>query len=107
MKRFFVISITAIITLGFTFTADTSQKTAETNCPYLNEIHSKIKNDKSSCPYLESKISKKNENKASTNSCPFTGKIENENSKCPFLIKEKNQKTDNITPAKHKKLRIS
>lgn len=107
MKKFFVISFAAIITFGFTFTADTSPKAVESDCPYINEIHSKIKNDKSSCPFIEGKISEKKEIKSGTNSCPFTGKIENENSKCPFLNKEENQKTDNVAPAKHKKLKIS
>lgn len=106
MKKILIISFLAIVAFGFTFKAD-SYKPGETKCPYINEIHSQIKSDKTSCPYLEGKITQENKNESDTKSCPYTGKLDSDKSECPFLNKERNQKTDDITSVKHKQLKIS
>lgn len=101
MKKIIVVSIVALISLGFTLKSDSNQK-YETDCPYLNKIHSSSEMNKSDCPYLEGRISQKSE-RQNSKECPYKNESKMNSSECPFLNKgEKLETLDEIPKTKIK-----
>ncbi len=106
MKKLLIFSFAAFLSFGFTMNSDSNSK-FESECPYLNQIHSAQKMDESACPYLQGMTSKENKSDMKSSECPYLKDLNKNNSGCPYL-KEHGEKTENnIKPAKQINLKSS
>lgn len=106
MKKLIVVSFIAAFSFGFTLTSDTGSN-FESECPYLNKIHSAQKIAGDACPYLEGRVSKENKSEMKSGKCPYTGSKQKSEVECPYL-KEKGEKAnEEIKPAKQINLKSS
>ncbi|MDZ7766583.1 MAG: hypothetical protein U5K00_19545 [Melioribacteraceae bacterium] len=105
MKKIIVIAFVAAFSFGFTLTSD-SKNGFDSDCPYLNKIHSEQNADANACPYSEGKASNKSNMKSSE--CPYTGGTIKSESDCPYINEQNNKvNEEEIIPRKMIKLKSS
>lgn len=99
MKKLILISFIAAFSFGFTLTSD-SNRAVESDCPYLNKIHSESYSESDECPYLEGKISKESNSKMKSSKCPYTGSAKKSETDCPYLKEKSERANEEIKPTK-------